>query len=496
MAADPADLVARSVETAEILLGVDSFDDLVESLLARMLLPGGRFEAHEFGQNQHASGAAGAVLMGLAGIEAIPTARLQPVATAVRGLVRDTGDLRGHDSDPDMASTSWALAQIALSLMRRQEIAALSENVLIALNRRLLSFQDQSSGGWAFREGEATQPLFAFYAGLALTRARSLGLTDPERSLAALLKTSRYLNAALEDANHGSLEERLLMARALQRIVRSSAECRIESPHARALHAAVLASAYTSGRLNLEDRSVVVYPQPTWHAVVWRPLFYLAVRGHEPPTGPLGALLGRELVSTFSRPTMSWPGPAVGVKTGSGASWASALALEATYRLARDISAIGLEASEWLARCAEIADSRYEFDVAISFAGADRAVALAISQRLKAAGFRVFYDRDFQHALLGEDLTQYLQDTYTNKSKYAVIIVSRAFLASRWAGNWEWRAVLARMQRQSASYVLPYLLEDIPVPGLNPTIGYVSEQDLPPVDFADLVIRKITEQRR
>jgi hypothetical protein len=96
--------------------------------------------------------------------------------------------------------------------------------------------------------------------------------------------------------------------------------------------------------------------------------------------------------------------------------------------------------------------------------------------------------------LLGEDLTSFLQRTYANESRFVIVLVSAAFLASRWAGNWEWRAVLARMQRQQTGYVLPYVLEEIDLPGLNPTLGYVSATDFSPESFAELVIRKVRSQ--
>jgi hypothetical protein len=136
---------------------------------------------------------------------------------------------------------------------------------------------------------------------------------------------------------------------------------------------------------------------------------------------------------------------------------------------------------------------QYDFDVAISFAGSDRTVASQISDELKRAGYRVFYDRDYQHALLGEDLTAYLQQTYSRRSRFAIVIISTAFKESKWAGQWEWKAVLARMQDQQGAYLLPYIVEDIDLPGFNRTIGYVSHTDYTPIQFADLVIRKLRE---
>jgi hypothetical protein len=84
-----------------------------------------------------------------------------------------------------------------------------------------------------------------------------------------------------------------------------------------------------------------------------------------------------------------------------------------------------------------------------------------------------------------------LQEIYFTRSRYAITVLSRAFVESEWAGNWEWRAVLARMNKQREGYVLPYFLENIEVPGLNPTIGYVSAEKCTAVEFAEIVIKKV-----
>ncbi len=138
----------------------------------------------------------------------------------------------------------------------------------------------------------------------------------------------------------------------------------------------------------------------------------------------------------------------------------------------------------------------YVYDVAISFAGADRPVAERIAHVLKAAGLRVFYDRDQQHILLGEDLAELLHNTYYADSRFAVVVVSRAFIASKWAGNWELKAVLARMQQQHGGYVLPYVMEDVHVPGLSPTLGFVAARDFTVDEFSELVIRKFRGRLR
>jgi hypothetical protein len=151
---------------------------------------------------------------------------------------------------------------------------------------------------------------------------------------------------------------------------------------------------------------------------------------------------------------------------------------------------------QWLNRSRELERDafEFEFDVAISYAGADRQVASDVSTVLEKAGYRAFYDLDQQHRMLGEELAEYLYDVYFRRSRYAIVVVSAEFLRSKWA-NWEWRAVLARLQSQREAYVLPYLLNEVLPPGLSPNIGYVSLAQCRPVEFADLVVRKLRARR-
>ena len=67
----------------------------------------------------------------------------------------------------------------------------------------------------------------------------------------------------------------------------------------------------------------------------------------------------------------------------------------------------------------------YEFDVAVSFAGEDRELVEEIVSRLKDAGVRVFYDTDYQAAMWGEDLVEYLDQVYRVKARYAIMFISR-----------------------------------------------------------------------
>jgi hypothetical protein len=116
--------------------------------------------------------------------------------------------------------------------------------------------------------------------------------------------------------------------------------------------------------------------------------------------------------------------------------------------------------------------SGYEFDVAVSFAGEDRDYVESIVTPLKAIGVRVFYDSDFTPELWGEDLVEYLDDVYRNKSRYAVMFISSHYASKMWTRH-ERRSALARGLTESRAYVLPVRLDDTPLDGLRPTVAYL-----------------------
>jgi hypothetical protein len=115
---------------------------------------------------------------------------------------------------------------------------------------------------------------------------------------------------------------------------------------------------------------------------------------------------------------------------------------------------------------------KYEFDVAVSFAAEDREYVESVVGPLKAAGVRVFYDSDFIAETWGEDLIEYFDDIYRKRARYAIIFVSHHYTTKMWTRH-ERRGALARGLTERGPYVLPVRLDDTPLPGLRPTVGYL-----------------------
>ena len=72
------------------------------------------------------------------------------------------------------------------------------------------------------------------------------------------------------------------------------------------------------------------------------------------------------------------------------------------------------------------------FDFALSFAGADRHTARSIYFALVADGYRVFFDEEFEHEMIGQDGIRYLTDIYAKQSRYCVVLISSSYESSNW----------------------------------------------------------------
>jgi hypothetical protein len=157
---------SRAEALAAELLGVNDFRALCESVLARSMLPGQRFEADEFGRDEHSSASAGVILNGVASLPCIEPSVRDAVVDGVWSLVRNDGTLRGHDRQTNVGTTSWSLAQVLLGLSRFGSPRIRSSKPFHAAVTRLRECQDDADGGWLLRRHDLKDVLFAFYPAL------------------------------------------------------------------------------------------------------------------------------------------------------------------------------------------------------------------------------------------------------------------------------------------------------------------------------------------
>ncbi|WP_216216845.1 TIR domain-containing protein [Amycolatopsis aidingensis] len=132
----------------------------------------------------------------------------------------------------------------------------------------------------------------------------------------------------------------------------------------------------------------------------------------------------------------------------------------------------------------------YDYDVAVTFAGEDRQFVQSVVQEVTQAGYKIFYDQDEQVALWGEELTEYFPAIYEQRSRYAVMFVSRHYAAKPWT-RLERRSVLVRALEQSTPYLLPVRLDNTQLSGVRSTISYLNGTTLGPSGIARAICEKL-----
>jgi transcriptional regulator with XRE-family HTH domain len=134
---------------------------------------------------------------------------------------------------------------------------------------------------------------------------------------------------------------------------------------------------------------------------------------------------------------------------------------------------------------------RYPYDVALSVARNQRPLADELTGRLLAEGFSVFYDKLYPEVTWGKDLAVFLDEVYRRKSRYCVIFVSADYAARMWTRH-ELRSALARaIEEKGAEYILPVQVDSTRLPGLAPTVGYLSLEAYSIQQIADLLMQKL-----
>jgi len=135
-------------------------------------------------------------------------------------------------------------------------------------------------------------------------------------------------------------------------------------------------------------------------------------------------------------------------------------------------------------------ESKFDYDVALSFAGPDREIVEELAVLLAKHGVKVFYDLYEQAELGGKDLYQHLQIIYRDKARFCVIFVSKHYADRPWPRH-ELHQVQARSFVENREYLLPVRLDDAELPGLNATTGYVDIRNTSVEGITNLLLEKV-----
>jgi hypothetical protein len=132
----------------------------------------------------------------------------------------------------------------------------------------------------------------------------------------------------------------------------------------------------------------------------------------------------------------------------------------------------------------------WRWDVALSFAGAQRDHVEQVARALQAWEVRCFYDADEQIELWGRYLAEDLPAIYGEQVAVVVVFVSAEYAARDWTRH-ERRAALGRAVRERREFVLPARFDDTSLPGLLSGMVAVDLRGRTPEQFAAMVAAKL-----
>ena len=132
----------------------------------------------------------------------------------------------------------------------------------------------------------------------------------------------------------------------------------------------------------------------------------------------------------------------------------------------------------------------WRWDVALSFAGAQRDYVEQVAQALQARGLRCFYDADEQIDLWGKYLAEELPAIYGEQAATVVVFVSAEYATRAWT-RLERRVALGRAVRERQEHVLPARFDDTALPGLLSDMVWVDLRGRTPQQFAAMIANKL-----
>lgn len=101
--------------------------------------------------------------------------------------------------------------------------------------------------------------------------------------------------------------------------------------------------------------------------------------------------------------------------------------------------------------------SVFNFDIALSFAGEDRAIVESYATILKTKGIHIFLDSDQEAELWGADLYVKLDEIYRLGAMFCVMFISKHYAAKRRTSH-ERQSVQARAFKENKEYILQFVL--------------------------------------
>ncbi|MCW3097392.1 MAG: hypothetical protein JWL77_3010 [Chthonomonadaceae bacterium] len=130
----------------------------------------------------------------------------------------------------------------------------------------------------------------------------------------------------------------------------------------------------------------------------------------------------------------------------------------------------------------------HKYEVAFSFAGPDRDFVRECADFVSKHNVSVFFDEYNEVDLWGKNLYTRLTSVYSKEARFCVMFVSKHYIESNWT-TVERTAAQERAFGENEEYILPFRIDDTPVPGLLKTVGYQSKKTA--VELGKIILQKV-----
>ena len=130
------------------------------------------------------------------------------------------------------------------------------------------------------------------------------------------------------------------------------------------------------------------------------------------------------------------------------------------------------------------------FSVGLSFAGEQRDYVESVALALQARNVDVFYDGFHEVELWGCNLVDTLNDLYSERMKAVIIFVSKDYIEKPFT-DVERQAALSAAIRTREKYIFPVRFDEVKMPGLPSTIGYLEASRNTPEQLATKICQVI-----
>ncbi len=348
---------------------------IAAELVSRAALSKG-FESQLIGDKQHAITSTATVIYALGNVPGLSETLVRKQYNQLAAWVLDNGTVDATSADGP--ENTWRTAQCLLALCAWPKlISAPIRKKGVLLCRSLLRVQTLE-GGFGFYPSDEPHPVFTFYPVLALLAAHRRGFITRRRLRKGLAQVAQYFNRAFVGTMSPTSGLCALHAMAsIRRVFKDMIESETFDKALLSTEAMLL----NAGRVACATETITSEQQPLFYAKINLPLLFLCARRIWPPAHPVTMNFSSELVESFHKDLKGWSNSESKKRI---FSWTTALGILAGHKLCADLVDAGITAQQWEARRKQLATKRrFEFDVAICFAGKQRDVAETIAATLK-----------------------------------------------------------------------------------------------------------------